>query len=199
MEEHAYKQVVAQIEAMTDEQAEGLLAYLKARREADGVERLLNGRLAESQCPHCGGARIVKNGSGDGVQRFLCRDCRKSFTATTGTPFHRLWGKAQLLVYASCLVDGLSIRKTCVRVGMSVDKAFRWRHRFLEFLNGQKPTALSGGVEADEIFFPVSGQKKNLPRQAKKHARKTPDGTGGDKTPVVVAVQRGNTALSMPC
>lgn len=193
MEEHEYKQLVAQIEAMTGEQAEGLLARLKSRCEADGAERLLEAKVIEAQCPHCGGGHVVKNGSGDGVQRFLCRGCGKSFTATTGTPFHRLRGKEQLLAYASCMVDGLSIRKTCARVGMTVDKAFRWRHRFLAFLNGQKPAALSGIVEADETFFPVSckGQRKNLPRQAKKRAGKNRDGSGDEKTPVVVAVQRG--------
>jgi len=31
---------------------------------------------------------------------------------------------------------------------ISVQKAFRWRHKFLAFLNQQKPSALSGVVEA---------------------------------------------------
>ncbi len=68
------------------------------------------------------------------------------------------------------MAGGLSIRKTAARLVITVDKAFRWRHKFLGFLNGQKPSALSGVVEADETFFPVSykGQKKGLPRTAKK-------------------------------
>ncbi len=93
----------------------------------------------------------------------------------------------------ACMADGLSIRKPAARLGITVDKAFRWRHKFLGFLNGQKPSALSGVVEADETFFPVSykDQKKGLPRTAKKRAGKTKDGAGAEKTAVVVAVQRG--------
>jgi transposase-like protein len=196
MDERTYKQWVEQLEAMTDTQAEDVLARLQARREIAGVARLLAGRQAEHPCPHCGGSHIVKNGSEDGVQRFLCRDCRKSFTATTGTPFHRLREKERLLAYAACMVDGLSIRKTGARMSMTVDRAFRWRHRFLEFLSKQKPSGLSGVVEADETFFPVSykGQRRGLPRPAKKRSGKNKDGSGSEKTPVVVAVQRGSTA-----
>ncbi len=91
------------------------------------------------------------------------------------------------------MTDGLSVRKTAARMDISVQKAFRWRHKFLAFLNQQKPSALSGIVEADETFFPVSykGQRKALPRTPKKRGGRAKDGSGADKTAVVVAVQRG--------
>jgi transposase-like protein len=194
MEQVEYKQLVASLEGLTEEQFEALVATLRQRKDTDGVQRLVMARMAESRsCPHCESTKVVKFGSAHGSQRFRCGDCRKTFTATTGTPFHRLRDKSKLLDNAACMVDGLSIRKTAVRIGISVEKAFRWRHRFLTFLNGQKPSALSGVVEADETFFPVSykGQKKGMPRTAKKRPGKTKDGAGAEKTPVVVAVQRG--------
>jgi transposase-like protein len=193
MDETAYKQLLAQLEGMTDAQVEELLGRLQARHDTDGTQRLILAHLAEQHCPHCHGEKVVKNGYNRGMQRFLCRECRKTFAATTGTPFHRLRSKEKLLNYAACMVDGLSIRKTAERLVMSVDQAFRWRHKFLTFLNGQKPSALSGVIEADETFFPVSykGQKKALPRQAKKRPGKLKDGSGSEKTAVVVAVQRG--------
>ena len=72
------------------------------------------------------------------------------------------------------MADGLSVRKTAARLGLSVQKTFRWRHKFLAFLNQQKPSALSGIVEADETFFLVSykGQRKALPRSPKKRGGK---------------------------
>jgi transposase-like protein len=193
MENFKYNQIVAAIEAMTIEQVDGLLTHLEGRRDADGVARLLSENLAERHCPHCGGEHIVKNGRGDGVQRFLCRACRKSFTVTTGTPFHHLRDKEKLLAYAECMADSLSIRKSAFKVGLSVSRSFRWRHRFLERINAQKPSEMSGVVEADETFFPVSykGQRSSLPRKAKKRPGKFKDGSGGEKTPVLVAVQRG--------
>jgi transposase-like protein len=194
MEEAEYKQLVASLEGLTDDQVEAVLAALQRRRDGDGVQRQLQKLAAESQrCPHCDSETIVKFGFSFGSQRFRCKDCRKTFNALTGTPLNRLRGKEKFLENAACMADGLSVRKTAARTGMSVRKAFRWRHKFLGLLNGQKPAGLSGVVEADETSFPVSykGQKKDLPRLAKKRAGKNKDGSGGEKTKVVVAVQRG--------
>ena len=194
MEQVEYKQMVARLEGLTDEQFDSLLETMRQRKDTDGVQRLVMARMAERKCcPHCESGSIVKHGIEFGSQRFRCKDCHKTFTALTGTPFHRLRGKEKLLDNAACMVDGLSVRKTAVRLGISVQKAFRWRHKFLGFLNQQKPRALTGVVEADETVFPISykGQRKNLPRAAKKRSGKTKDGEGAEKVSVVVAVQRG--------
>jgi len=94
---------------------------------------------------------------------------------------------------AACMADGLSVRKTAARLNISVQKAFRWRHKFLGLLNKQKPEALTGIVEADETLFPVSykGQRKGLPRASKKRGGKLKTGEGAEKVTVVVVVQRG--------
>ena len=41
-------------------------------------------------CPRCGATHIVKNGSKNGRQRWVCRTCNRSFGATFGTPMYRL-------------------------------------------------------------------------------------------------------------
>jgi transposase-like protein len=41
-------------------------------------------------CPRCGATHIVKNGSKNGRQRWVCRTCNRSFGATCGTPMNRL-------------------------------------------------------------------------------------------------------------
>lgn len=194
MEQSRYEQLVASLEGLTQEQAQALLQALRERQDADGVQRLIMARLAhEGGCPRCQSTSRYKHGIECGAQRFRCKDCGKTYTATTGTPFHRLRDKTKLLENAACMVDGLSVRKTAARVDISVQKAFRWRHKFLAFLNQQKPSALSGVVEADETFFPVSykGQRKAMPRTPKKRGGKAKDGSGAEKTAVVVAVQRG--------
>ena len=194
MEQVAYKQLVASAEGLTREQRRDFREVLRVRDETDGVQRLVQESMVERHCcPHCTSESVVKFGFSSGSQRFRCKDCRKTFNSLTGTPFSRLRNKEKLLENAACMVDGLSVRKTAARMGISVRKAFRWRHKFLGFLNTQKPLALSGVVEADETFFPVSykGQKKGRPRMAKKRSGKTRDGAGTEKTPVVVAVQRG--------
>jgi len=149
MEQSRYEQLVASLEGLTQEQAEALLQALRERQDADGVQRLITARMAqEGCCPRCQSTRRYKHGMECGAQRFRCKDCGKTYTATTGTPFHRLRDKTKLLENAACMADGLSVRKTAARMDISVQKAFRWRHKFLAFLNQQKPSALSGVVEA---------------------------------------------------
>lgn len=41
-------------------------------------------------CPHCGATHVVRNGSKDGRPRWVCRQCRRSFGSTYGTPMYRL-------------------------------------------------------------------------------------------------------------
>jgi transposase-like protein len=41
-------------------------------------------------CPRCGATHVVKNGSKNGRQRWVCRTCNRSFGATFGTPMYRL-------------------------------------------------------------------------------------------------------------
>jgi len=198
MEQAQYKQLMASLEGLTEAQLDELRQVLRQRQELDGVQRLIVARMAEQgSCPHCQSSRKVKHGIEFGAQRFRCKDCGKTFTATTGTPFHRLRDKSKLLENAACMADGLSVRKTAARMDISVQKAFRWRHRFLDFLNQQKPSALAGIVEVDETFFPVSykGQRSGLPRTPKKRGGKAKDGSGTDKTAVVVAVQRGTRVV----
>ncbi len=136
---------------------------------------------------------MAKNGLSRGTQRFLCNECGKTFTALTGTPFHRMRNKDKLLENALCMADGLTLEKTASRLGITVTRAFTWRHRFLRFLRQQKPTAMTGVVEADETVFPVSfkGQRSPLPRESKKNGGPLKSGAGKERVSVLVLVQRG--------
>jgi len=195
MKDALYNQLLAEIEALSDDQVDELLESLHLRKDANAVSRLITARLTEQHgCPHCHGTDVVKNGKARGTQRFICRSCHKSFTPLTGTPLHRLRNKDKLLDNAACMIDGLSIRKTAARLGFTVDKTFRWRHKFLDFIRLQQPAGMTGIVEADETMFPLSfkGQRKGLPRAAKKRGGKAKDAEGNEQVIVVVAAQRGS-------
>lgn len=45
------------------------------------------------QCPKCNSERIIKNGSNKEVQKFLCKDCKRTFSLLTGTCVHWIHSK----------------------------------------------------------------------------------------------------------
>lgn len=59
----------------------------------DSLEAEMFNSIAISSCRCCGGKRIKANGhTSNGVKRYKCRDCGKTFTPVTGTLFsdHRI-------------------------------------------------------------------------------------------------------------
>lgn len=118
-------------------------------------ERFSNGKV----CPLCGCTHIVRNGHRkDGTQKYMCRDCGKSFVITTNSIVsgtHKdlyTWQK-----YIDCMMNGFSVRKTASICGIHKDTAFIWRHKVLDALqNMAESVNLDGIIEADETFFAIS-------------------------------------------
>lgn len=195
MDAQAFQRLVVELEGLTATQRTELMGRIQALAARDNTQRLVEERLGpQVRCPHCAHDGIVKFGMLRGQQRYRCKGCSRTFVALTGTPFLRLRDKDKLLAHAECMAEGLSIRKSAAQVGLTVDRAFRWRHRFLTFLSGQQPTHLTGVVEADETFFRRSykGQRKSLPRPAKKRGGPAKDAPETERVPVLVAMQRGS-------
>ncbi|MBE7072853.1 MAG: IS1 family transposase, partial [Ruminococcaceae bacterium] len=140
---------------------------------------LIETRICDGNtCIFCEGSHVVKNGKRkDGIQRFLCRDCKRSFipsscSVTSGTRKNlSVWAQ-----YLKCMSDKKTLKETAEECSISVTTAFYWRHKILDAL--QEVTdrvCLDGTVEADETFFNVSykGNHKNsrqfiMPRKAHK-------------------------------
>lgn len=90
----------------------------------------------------------------DGTQRYVCKDCGKSFVIATNSIVSgtrkdlSVWEK-----YIDCMMSGLSIRKTAVACGIHRNTAFLWRHNILDALqNMADDVTLDGIIEADETF-----------------------------------------------
>ena len=59
--------------------------------------------------------------------------------------------------FLRCMSEGLSLDKTAERCGITHATAFVWRHKVLDAIgDALKDTELTGIVEADEAFLPVS-------------------------------------------
>ena len=113
-----------------------------------GVER-----VERQGCPHCASREIVGWGRSDGLLRYRCKACRRTFNALTKTPMAHLRKKEKWLDHAQAMIEGMSLAKTAKLCGVHPTTAFRWRHRFLRAPSDDKPRTLSGIVEADETFI----------------------------------------------
>lgn len=137
-----------------------------AIEELQGILRrlLFHMGLAETDaaCPKCGSAHRVKNGrTRKGTQRFLCKGCGCTFcdTDTGDILLYTKLPPEKWMDFAECFVDGLSIEKTRLRIGVSHPTAWFMRVRTMEALFANLPSfeAKEGcGAILDETYFPES-------------------------------------------
>ena len=171
--------------------ASGMKTTGKRREDAlgtTGVER-----VERQGCPHCASRDIVGWGRSDGLLRYRCKACRRTFNALTKTPMAHLRKKEKWLDHAQAMIEGKSLAKTAKLCGVHPTTAFRWRHRFLRAPADDKPRTLSGIVEADETFILESfkGRWSDLPRKARKRGGPARHpGLHSDNIPVLVARDR---------
>lgn len=183
---------------LTAEQREEVQEILHGREPGAEVTAAIEDRLrAERCCPHCGTGGAVKRGSANGLQRYQCKACSKSFNALTGTPLARLRHKERWLEFSQSLKEGDTVRASAGRCAVAVGTAFRWRHRFLQTLK-TATAPLRGIVEADEAFVLDSRKgDRQLDRPARKRGGKAAKrGLSREQVPILMAADRSGTTLS---
>jgi len=165
----------------------------KRGRREDALGTTSVERVESQGCPHCAGREIVGWGRSNGLLRFRCKSCGRTFNALTKTPMAHLRKKERWLDHAQAMIEGMSLAKTAKLCGVHPTTAFRWRHRFLRAPADDKPRTLSGIVEADETFILESfkGRWSDLPRAARKRGGKARHpGPYQDNIPVLVVRDR---------
>jgi len=168
----------------------------RANPEPDGAETLatiVHRRVEVSGCPHCQSREIVGWGGSDGLPRYRCKSCHKTFNALTKTPMAGLRKKQEWLEHAETMIEGSSVARAAERCNVHYTTAFRWRHRFLISLSSEKPKSMSGIVEGDEMFVPESfkGKRSDLPRPSRKRGGKAAKrGLSAEQIPIVVVRDR---------
>lgn len=210
MEHGSFRGWLAQVDDLTVAQRLELEEVLAGRQPRAAVSAAIEANPdAPRACPHCGHSKVVCCGKTDGLQRFRCKECGKSFNALTGTPLARLRKKERWLDFGQSLSESETVVASSERCGVAVSTAFRWRHRFLTAQEAS-PT-LTGIVEADESFVLLSFKGSRAWEQAKKgqsdvevpdrKARKrggsaTKRGLSHEQVPILVASDRGGDVIS---
>ena len=137
-------------------------------------------------CPKCGSVD-VQTGSAHPQMPYRCRDCRKQFSARTGTVMQssklpiRTWVIAAYLVTTS--LKGISSMELHRALGITQKTAWHLGHRIRQSMGmSDDGFPFEGPVEADETF--IGGKAKNMHAKKKEQLKEE---TGGinNKTPVI--------------
>lgn len=171
----SFEQILANIKNLTLEQKEQLQKALSESQKS-GDKSALSKELQEiftkcrqnrSQilcCPHCGSVAVVRNGRKAGRQRYLCKNCHKTFGDTFGT---FLW---HCKLSYDCIRNFLEMNLLNISIHETVDsmesaelnmnKNTIWynRHNLCENisqLEGEQDDFASI-CEADEYYLPLS-------------------------------------------
>ncbi|WP_435197723.1 IS1595 family transposase [Natronomonas sp. EA1] len=164
--------------------------------EASAANLLAQVRWREGLCcPRCRSESVIKHGSYREYQRYLCKDCDRTFNDKTGTIFaHAKIGLDKLLfAFYSFLRFNTSIRQLDAEIDVSYRSLRRRVEQFTRTLDAPA-ISLVGPVEIDEFY--VSAGKKGRERDRESRSRalsKRGRGTyEGDKPPVFTLVDRGS-------
>jgi Zn ribbon nucleic-acid-binding protein len=72
----------------------------KRGRRPDALGMSGHERVESRGCPHCAGREIIAWGCANGVSRFHCKSCGRTFNALTKTPMAHLRKKERWLDHA---------------------------------------------------------------------------------------------------
>jgi transposase-like protein len=198
MEREAFQAWLAEADGLTARQREEAARVLAEPASLAAVLALLEARVDEARrCPHCAVEGAVIRGRSNGLRRYCCRGCGKTFNALTGTPLARLRKKELWAAFAEGLGEGDTVKGAAVRCGVAATTSFRWRHRFLAAIKGGG-SKLKGIVEADETYVLTSrkGAKKLDRKPRKRGGVAQKRGLSKEQVPILVAADRSGTTLT---
>lgn len=150
-------------------------------------------------CLYCGSVAVKKNGKYRDRQRYLCKDCGKTFNDTTGSPLSGTRYPEKWLDFFQHMIEGSSLPKISEELEIHVSTAFYWRHKILFSLRKIGFEQLKGIIESDETFFLESqkGKKKVLGRDPRKRGGKANKrGISNEQVCVLVALDRNKHVFS---
>ncbi len=198
MDARAFEMLVEQLPLLSRKQVANLLALLKRLSSESDAVAIIEAKLDQAQrCPHCSGERLHRHGIVDGLQRFRCLACRRTFNALTGTPLAHLRLKGTWLAYLESVLHSTTVRDAAAEVGIHKNTSFRWRHRFLAWAKNDRPSRLHGIAEADEAYLLESEKgARHLTRPPRRRGGASNyRGTSSEQVCVLIARDRTGQTL----
>lgn len=153
---------------------------------------LENADLSVLQCPNCESKEIRGNGKLKGMQRYVCKECRKNFSQSTGKFWFALKKRDLISQYMYYLISGYSIRKCAALTGISIQTSFDWRHKLLTSFNSASTEGFRGIIEQNELYFQYSEKgKRKLEKPLISEIQES--SINGNKVAVIATCDRSGT------
>lgn len=87
MERNNFQAWLAEADALSAKQREEAARVLAEPASLANVLQLLDSRIDEERrCPHCHAEGAVSRGRSNGLRRYGCKACGRTFNTLTGTP-----------------------------------------------------------------------------------------------------------------
>lgn len=190
-------QLINYIRDLSEAAAERLLALVIEILKIEGVNI--------ERCPHCGSVHFVRFGKKRGKQRYLCKECGRTFVTTTNTVMSMSHYPASIWKEViSDTLAGDALDFTAKRLHLSHACIFDMRHKFLLALQDaveSDPVVLENVCELDETFVLECYKGKKLPgnagRKPRKHGAKAQKrGISNEYVCINTGVQRDGGAVA---
>lgn len=130
-------------------------------------------------CPHCGSIHFKKNGTDkNGRQRFMCKDCGKTFGVTNNSILYRSRiSKDTWMKFIDCEIARVPLKEESYQTGLSITTCFYMRHKLNKAASDiLEQSKLSGLTEVDGAYFSINlkGTKPDkMPRFSKTRGSKS--------------------------
>ena len=167
--------------------------FVSERRAANLLEQI---RWRDGvYCPRCRGESVIRYGSYRVFQRYLCKDCDRTFNDQTGTVFEhsavalRKW----FLAVYTYIRFNTSLRQLDVEIDVSYKTIYRRVQRFLRALDAPR-LQIEGPVEIDEFYVKagLKGRERDQPSRSRGLSTRGRGTYAEDKLPVFVLADRGS-------
>ena len=172
---------------------EKLDQYLINHIYEDDVHKDLSDSFDGSACPHCGRNHIIRYGKDKhGNQRYMCKDCHRSFSPITGTLFAYSKKQAyQWYLYIESLFRGDTLIESANRAGICEQTSLVWRHKILSIcaaMTAQDPV-LDGVIHLDEKLSNIKHPGVTVDDTSEKTVKR---GISDQKRNIVCAIDEHN-------
>ena len=152
-------------------------------------------------CPHCKSKSFIKYGFNKNKQKYYCKDCKKLFSKTTGTLYHK--AKSNYLIwkqFIGCEINGLTLLQSSVQIGKGKTTCFNMRHKLYKAIEGIVINKVLNGItEIDAAYTKINlkGTKpKNMPRASKKRGNQSAySGISHHKICLITAIDENDNML----